>query len=193
MTTSSLRFSGVRAKTRPSLKGRCSVSAVLIPRSLLEEMVKSEVAKAIAQIAATQSTALSAARTRGASYARAEIAKPDNLTLAAAAKYSGRSDRMINEERKRGLYYALVLEGNSRGFRYPSWQFDANRSRLAAVFHAFGNGDTMNSWVIHAFLTTPNVHLDGHSPREVILDPRLDLEPVLALARARFDSDQGAG
>lgn len=193
MTSFSLRLSGVRAKTRPALKGRRAAMSVVVPKALLQELVKSEVAKAMAQIASAQNDAVSAAKERGTSYARAEIAKPENLTLAAAANYSGRSDRMINEDRKRGLYYALVLDGNSRGFRYPSWQFDADRSRLAAVFHAFGDSDALNSWVRHAFLMTPNIHLDGRSPSEVILDARLDLEPVLALVQARFNSDQGAG
>lgn len=193
MTSSSLRFAGLRAKTRPSSKVRRAATAVVIDRSILQDLVRREVAKAMAEIASSQSGALKAARERGASYARAEIAKPENLTLAAAASYSGRSDRMINEDRKRGRYYALVLDGNSRGFRYPSWQFDADRSRLDAVFHALGNINVMNCWAIHVFLSTPNVRLDGRRPCDVILDRQHNLAPLLAIIEARFHSDQGAG
>ncbi len=133
---------------------------------------------------------LAAAKARGMSYTKAEWQKPTNLNLAAAAGYSRRSDRMINAARNRGELYALVLDGNQRGFRYPQWQFDAEPARLAPVLQALP--DDASCWSKHQFLTRPNDALDGRSPKDVILDPQAALAPVLAAAHHRYAGDQGA-
>ena len=135
---------------------------------------------------------LAGAMARGESYAKTEWQRPENLTLAGAAHYSQRSDRMINAARNKGELYALLLEGNSRGFRYPQWQFDADPVRLAQVLHALPPDDQASCWSRHQFLTRPNSMLDGRTPREVILDGTTDLAPLVQIAHNRYADGQGA-
>ena len=99
----------------------------------VREKVAQEVVRVLDMAASPQRVAMSSARPRGATYARQQYDEPLNLLLADSAKLSGISDRVINERRNAGQYYALILDGNSRRFRYPSWQFDARPERLARV------------------------------------------------------------
>ncbi|MFD2366807.1 hypothetical protein [Pseudoduganella sp. GCM10020061] len=136
-------------------------------------------------------TPLETARQRGVSYMKAELDQPDNLTLGEAAAYCGRSDRVVNEARQRGDYYALVMEGNSRGFRYPRWQFDAPHGRLAAVLHKLDALDA-SCWSKHHFLTRPSPTLHGRIPRDIILDQHADLGAVCLAIDEHFSGEQGA-
>lgn len=135
---------------------------------------------------------LAAAKARGASYTKAEWQRPENLTLADAAHYSQRSDRMINAARNKGNLYALLLEGNLRGFRYPQWQFDADPVRLAQVLHALPTDGQVSCWSKHQFLTRPNSMLDGRAPSEVILDSTADIAHLVQIVHNRYTSEQGA-
>jgi len=135
--------------------------------------------------------ALAAARARGAATMRAELERSDNLTLEGAAALSGMSTRHINQLRNEGKLYALVLEGHSRGFRYPEWQFHAQHARLATVLGAL-HARKLHCWTIHDFLTKPSDHL-GRAPRDGILDPEVPVENILQAVEGRFgDADQGA-
>ncbi|MFC4932863.1 hypothetical protein [Massilia sp. GCM10023247] len=134
---------------------------------------------------------LAAAKARGASYMKVEFENPQNLTLAAASRYTGRSDRLINLERNRGALYALILEGNTRGYRYPKWQFDVAAARLRAVLDVLAPS-AMSCWALHSFLTRPHVDLDNRSPAEALADGTFAIERVVGLARQRADLHQGA-
>jgi len=134
---------------------------------------------------------LAAAKVRGASYMKTEFESTGNLTLSAASEYSGRSDRMINLERNRGALYALILEGNSRGYRYPKWQFDVPSPRLRSVLDVL-TSSSISCWSMHNFLTRPHVDLDGLSPSAMIGDVDFPLERIVSVARRRVEQHQGA-
>lgn len=158
----------------------------------VREKVAQEVGRVLDLLAPFQNAAMSSARERGATYARQQYDDPLNLSLADAAKHSGLSDRLINVRRNAGQYYALVLDGNSRGFRYPSWQFDARPERLAPVLQVLQAADA-RCWSVHYFMQSPSDRLEGLCPRDWILDDARDVQAVVRLAQARFHSDQGAG
>lgn len=134
---------------------------------------------------------LAAAKSRGASYMKNELANPDSLSLADASKYTGRADRLINVERNKGWLYALVLEGNTRGFRYPKWQFDVPASRLRTILDVLAPG-SLSCWSLHNFLTRPHSDLDGKSPAAAIADGDFPIERIIEVARRRIDQHQGA-
>lgn len=134
---------------------------------------------------------LAAAKSRGAAYKKNELANPDNLNLVSASKYAGRSDRVINLERKRGWLYALVPEGNTRGYRYPKWQFDVPASRLRAILDIL-TPSSLSCWSLHNFLTRPHSDLDGKSPSVALADNTFAIERILDVARRRIDLQQGA-
>jgi hypothetical protein len=134
---------------------------------------------------------LAAAKARGASYKTNELANPDNLNLVNASKYAGRSDRVINMERKRGWLYALVPEGNTRGYRYPKWQFDVPASRLRAILDIL-TPSSLSCWSLHNFLTRPHSDLDGKSPSAALADSTFAIERIIDVARRRVDLQQGA-
>jgi hypothetical protein len=131
------------------------------------------------------------AKARGVSYMKSEFENPENLTLTAASEYAGRSDRIINQERNRGTLYALILEGNTRGYRYPKWQFDVPTTRLRPVLEVL-IPTPMSCWALHSFLVRPNTSLDSKSPKDVIGDSGFPLERVVDAARRRADQQQGA-
>jgi hypothetical protein len=134
---------------------------------------------------------LAAARARGVSYMKAQLELPENLNLDSAATYSGLSNRHINELRQKGDLYALVLEGNTRGYRYPQWQFDAERERLVPVLRSL-HEKGLSCWAIHSFMMRVNEHL-GRAPREGILDPDFPVDRITEAVGIRFSqADQGA-
>ena len=136
-------------------------------------------------------TPLQDARNRGVAYMKSALDQPDNLTLGEASAYCGRSDRIVNEARQRGEYYALVLDGNSRGFRYPRWQFEAPRARLVAVLRKLDAAGA-SCWAKHHFLTRRSPCLHGRAPRDIILDDSADLAPVSTAIDEHFSGEQGA-
>lgn len=134
---------------------------------------------------------LAAAKARGASYKSDELANPENLNLVNASKYAGRSDRVINMERNRGWLYALVPDGNSRGYRYPKWQFDVPAARLRAVLEIL-TPSSLSCWSLHNFLKRPHSDLDGKSPSAALADSTFAIERIINVARRRVDLQQGA-
>jgi hypothetical protein len=133
-----------------------------------------------------------AARARARQYIVDEWNSPQNLSLEAAAEYTGRSGRTINKDRQEGRLYALLLPGNSRRYRYPLWQFDAEPDRLKVSIHPFLEAGK-DCWVLHHFLTRKTEALDGDSPRDWILDNSQPIERVVAAAKYKLPTaDQGA-
>lgn len=141
--------------------------------------------------ASASASALAGARSRGSEYKRAELAKPENAQLKEASVYAGASDRTINKWRNEGSLYALVQEGKLRGYRYPLWQFDADRERLKKALQPFRDANA-SPWVIHNFFQRAHGSLEGRSPREWVLDPNADIEKLVKIAQQRFAGDQGA-
>jgi hypothetical protein len=134
---------------------------------------------------------LASAVTRGAEYMRDEFFKPENLSLQEASVLSGRSERTINQERNRGSLYALLLGGNTRGYRYPKWQFDVEVGRLRPILDIL-RSKSFDGWPLHNFLITPHSNLDNLSPSAAIADEKFPLERIAAVARIRVDPHQGA-
>jgi hypothetical protein len=160
-------------------------------KRILEALVEKKITELLSVTTPGSPDPLKAARSRGNAYKTAELAKPENAQLKEASVYSGTSDRVINKWRNDGSVYALVQEGKSRGFRYPLWQFDADRNRLSRVLGTLREANA-SDWVIHNFLLGPNSFLDGRSPRDWILDPGTDIEHLIKVAKDRFAGDQGA-
>jgi hypothetical protein len=135
---------------------------------------------------------LSAARERGLAFMRNQLELPENLRLADAERYTGRSGKHINKLRQAGRYYALVREGSARGYRYPSWQFDVDPARLEPILASLYD-KALNGWSIHDFMMRHNDSL-GQAPMKAIADPAFPLEKIEHAVQLRFhDSDQGAG
>lgn len=132
-----------------------------------------------------------AARARGEGYKRAELAKPENLTLSDAAQHIGQSEKWLNTLRQRGEFYALVEDGRERGFRYPSWQFSAQKSRLTPVLKALAVAG-VECWGMHAFMQSPSQDLDGLTPREFILNRKTPVDVLIQLVERRYAKEQGA-
>jgi hypothetical protein len=143
------------------------------------------------QTPARASPPFPAARALGVAYMKVELKNPANLSLKNASVYAGRSDRMINAARRRGELYALLPDRKTRGFRYPSWQFDVDGARLAKVLQALDSFG-VSCWIKHNFLLNESDHLAGRSPKDIISDPNAEIETVISAARARFSGEHGA-
>lgn len=167
---------------------------VIVRRSDLSELVKSQIESELTlllQEYRNGSDAIAAARARGADYKVAELAKPENLSIAKAAQRVGNSEKWINTLRQRGELYALVQDGQTRKFRYPQWQFDADRLRLAQVLGALSKAN-VGCWGIHSFMGMPSADIEGLTPQEWILHRDKPLDTVLQAVERRFADDQGA-
>lgn len=173
-------------------RGTVHTGQYVIDEAAIRELVDRLVQEKLETLDTQPGQAVGAARERGAAYARTEYANPVNVTLQRAAVLAGVSERVVNERRQNGQYYALLLDSKQRGFRFPSWQFDADPKRLHSVLKILDESG-VNCWVQHQFLTAPHVQLDGLTPCVWIVDAKRELERLLSIARARFLCDQGAG
>lgn len=158
----------------------------------IRKLVEQEVVRVLSTMAQPESAALRSARERGLAYARAEYEKPEHLSLAQASGRTGQSERVINERRNAGRYYALIMEGNTRGFRFPDWQFSVRSERLAPVLDVMREANA-SCWTTHHFLSAPNSLLGGMSPRDYLLADDEPIEHLINIARGRFSGEQGAG
>lgn len=140
---------------------------------------------------APQSDPLAAARARGNQYVQAEWNKPENLPLEAASDISGRSDRVLNEHRQKGFVYALLLTGRARGFRYPSWQFEADPGRLTAAIKPFFDAK-VSSWTVHSFMMRHHEALKKMRGCDYVLDTSLPIDRLVDEAKRSLPGDQGA-
>lgn len=165
---------------------------VTIDNEAIRKLVEEEVVRVLSTMAQPESPALRSARERGLAYARAEYEKPEHLSLAQASAKAELSERSINERRNAGRYYALILEGNTRGFRFPEWQFGVKPERLVPVLEVMREAQA-SCWMMHNFLIAPNSLLGNMTPRDYLLAADRPLDHLLNIVRARFTSDQGAG
>jgi hypothetical protein len=157
---------------------------------VIERLVEAKISELIGA-GNTAADTLAGARSRGTAYKKTELAKPENAQLQAASDYAGVSDRTINKWRNDGALYALVQEGKSRGYRYPLWQFDADRQRLSKALRPFQDAKA-NPWVVHNFFQRPHSSLGGRTPREWVLDADANIDQLVKVAQAGFAGDQGA-
>lgn len=160
--------------------------------STLEQMINKAVEEKLAERLNPPSQVVTAARDRGAAWKRTEYAAPSNLSLDQASAHVGLSARVINERRNDGRYYALLMDGQTRGFRFPLWQFDVPEQRLQSVL-SIARAAGATPWGIHVFMISPSSLLDGATPGGWIGDASKDLERAIGLARNRFHGDQGGG
>ncbi len=163
-----------------------------IEHKAIRKLVEVEVVRVLSNMAQPQSPASRNARERGLAYARAEYEKREHLSLAQASAQVSLSERIINERHNTGRYYALVLEGNTRGFRFPEWQFGVKQERLAQVLDVMREAQA-SCWMMHHFLIAPNSLLGNMTPRDYLLDADRPLDHLVNIMRGRFTSDQGAG
>jgi hypothetical protein len=131
------------------------------------------------------------ARARGQQFVASEYRKPENLTLEDASVVAGCSERVLNQRRQDGKVYALLPPGKSRGFRYPSWQFEIEPDRLELVLAPFFARKT-SSWVVHHFMLRPNDALGGMRPADYLLDANRPVDTVVAAVIDSLPRDQGA-
>lgn len=134
---------------------------------------------------------LAATRERGNNYALIEWSNPNNLKLADAAAYYGRSTQTIEGDVEKKKLYALRLWG--RGFRYPRWQFDVETARLEPVLQALNKVGFTNCWIIHNFLMHPHPRFGNVSPFQIISDKNKSIEPILSAIEERFGRDGSLG
>lgn len=134
---------------------------------------------------------LAAARRRGQEFALETYENPDNIAPLDAKKYEGRNERSLNDERLAGALYALLPPGKLHGFRYPKWQFEADRKRLAAALRPFVDVQA-NCWVIHSFMLRNRDELGGRTPAATVLDSKAELCVVVDLATRDLAGEQGA-
>lgn len=134
---------------------------------------------------------LASARARGIQAMESEYKKTENLPLEESSVLAGCSERLLNERRQQGMVYALLPPGKSRGFRYPSWQFDADQARLTAALAPFFAVQA-NPWIIHNFMMRAHEELNGMRACDYILDASMPIATVVAAAEASLPTEQGA-
>jgi hypothetical protein len=134
------------------------------------------------------SFALEAARERGRTWIRSEMASPANLSADQVVVLIGVSKVDLAKGVEDAERYQLI-DGTSES-RYPAWQFSLPAARLKPLLVTL-NGLAISAWGIHAFLTTPSSDLEGKSPAAALLDNSFDLDRVINTARSRFLGDQG--
>jgi hypothetical protein len=131
---------------------------------------------------------LDEARERGRRYIEEQMGNAtENISLEEAAKLAGITPQAVNDARIAGRLYALLAPSRKRGLRYPRWQFDAAAQRLAPVLAQFRQRHP-DCWAIHAFMTQPNIRLEGRTPKDAILDGKVDIARVVGAASANISN-----
>lgn len=108
--------------------------------------------------------ALAAARERGRLRAAEILSADDMLSADAFAKLLGTSRVTVNSKRQSGQL--LGLDGAKRGFRFPTWQLDADDKPFAAL--AALHGQLGGAWAVYRFLVQPHGELDGLTGLEAL-------------------------
>ena len=136
---------------------------------------------------ATAVESLASAKDRGAQWMRMILERPEMLTIEqASAQVASRGT--LNEWRQRGRVLALKMPASTRGYRYPSWQFEDGVQ--PAVEAILGRMSHSTPWKIYHFLTTPEPLLGNRIPLELIRQGRG--KEVERAAAARDEAIQGA-
>lgn len=104
--------------------------------------------------------ALSAARERGRLRAAEILSSAEMVNAEAFARLLGTTRATINAKRQSGQ--VLGLNGAKRGYRFPTWQLDADGrpfDALPELFDRLGQ----SPWAVYRFLTSPHSELDGRT------------------------------
>jgi hypothetical protein len=128
--------------------------------------------------------ALEAARRRGHARAAEILSGEDMLSADDFAHLIGTSRVTVNTKRLNGQL--LGLDGAKRGFRFPSWQLNADGKpypELAALQERLGG-----AWPLYRFLVQPHGALEGLTGREALEQgrSRAVLEAAEGIARGDF-------
>lgn len=130
---------------------------------------------------------LALAKARGAEWMRAVLEQPEMLTIEqVSAQVASRGT--INEWRQRGRVLALKMPASTRGYRYPSWQFEDGVQPVVEVI--LGRMSHSTPWKIYYFLTTLEPLLGNRIPLDLIRQGRG--KEVERAAAARDEAMQGA-
>lgn len=129
--------------------------------------------------------ALEEARERGRGLAAEILAGEDMLSADRFAQLLGTSRMTVNT--KRHNQQVLGLNGAKRGFRFPSWQLDADGkpfASLPALFERLGGGP----WSVYRFLVQAHPEMDGLTGREALRLGRADeaLEVAESITQGTF-------
>jgi hypothetical protein len=108
--------------------------------------------------------ALAAARARGGALAAKILDGDDMVTGEQLADMLGTSRMTVNTRRQNGQL--LGLNGAKRGYRFPTWQLDADGKPYAelAELHRLLGGP----WPVYRFLVQPHPELRGLTGREAL-------------------------
>lgn len=136
---------------------------------------------------ATAADPVALAKERGAQWMRATLERPEMLTIEQASTQVA-SRGTINEWRHRGRVLALKMPASTRGYRYPSWQFEDGVQRTVEA--VLGRMPHSTPWKIYHFLTNPEPLLGNRVPLELIRQGQQ--EEVERAAAARDEAIQGA-
>jgi hypothetical protein len=138
---------------------------------------------------ADRPAALRAAFARGAQHMTAEMASPENLTVAVAAVNLGLSAVELLKRCKAGQYY--LLERETENIRFPAWQLSANESGLRAFIREFKLANR-GCWAMHGFISRSSILLGGQSPKMYLQSPGFDETEFERALHFYLDPEQGA-
>lgn len=133
--------------------------------------------------------ALSAAHVRHFAYGQSEFSQADCLPLRWAAELIGQTPQWLAVQRDSWRFYALVHEYWPGELRFLKWQLLVDQDRLAKVLQTLKDYRP-SPFLLHHFLQTPHVQLDGLTPRQVIADVAAPLEKLLWVVRVRFGDER---
>lgn len=129
--------------------------------------------------------ALDAARRRGRLRAGEILASTEMLSADDFAALLGTTRATVNSKRQTGQL--IGLDGAKRGYRFPTWQLDAEGrpyAELSRIFEQLGK----SPWAVYRFLTSPHSEADGRTGLELLRrgEGRVALEVVESTARGEF-------
>lgn len=129
-----------------------------------------------------------AAKKRGADLAQEILARDGMLTGAQAEDRSGVPRRTLNARRAAGTLLGLIGPAQTRGYRYPSWQFDPEIAK--AVTQVCAVLKSKPPWGVYLFFITPQPALGGLTPVDALRVGKS--ETVFLLAQSESDGQQRA-
>lgn len=137
----------------------------------LQAILPAQPRKSDDQAAIRKTAVFNKLENRANAWRQQELTRPDMLPLEEAAKEIGRSGNTLNTWRHKQKALALSV-GSDHGFRYPSWQFEAElidrgiRDLISQLL------SVESAWTAYRLLTTPAQRLGDMSPVDALRSGR---------------------